>query len=245
MPAGATRMPLKRLPTGLLLVRGEAEAVAGWALGGLTTVRVVPLTGGWTGIVPVTATSVAPPPYDDPIGVLLARPVPHRMRPCLGVAVVDGQALVASTSARWRAIQRWVVWRPSTGLVRPGGLPSARLADLVHLVGAGDPEAVGALADVLHDPAGDALSVLRDVLDVLGLPGADLLDDLELRSPPSSPTSSGPSSGTSSGPSSGTSGATSSRPGTHHVEPSASRAAAFIRMVSEDESWREETGGPP
>lgn len=238
---------MKRPPTGLLLLKGGADTVASWAEGGLTTVRVVPLRDGWTAVVPVTVTSAAPPPYDDPVGVLLARPVPHRLRPCLGVAVVGDQALIAATPARWRAVQRWVAWRPGTGLVRPGGLPTARLSDLVHL-SATDPahsarsahsahpahpahpargrhgrEVVAALADIVHSPRGDALCVLRDVLDVLGLPGGDLLGDNEVGAPPAA-----------DGP--------SARPGTHLVEPSTSRVAAFIRMVGEDASWREETG---
>ena len=38
---------------------------------------------------------------------------------------------------------------------------------------------------------------------------------------------------------------TSTVPGTYLVEPSPSRVAAFTRMVTEDASWREETGGRP
>lgn len=233
---------VKRPPSGLLLVRGAADAARSWTEGGLTTVRVVPLRDGWTAVVPVTATSAAPPPYDNSVSVLLARPVPHSMRPCIGVAVVGDQALVAVTPARWRAVQRWVAWRPGTGLVRPGGLPTARLADLVHLansVGAVRPGAVAALAEIVHDPAGDARSVLRGVLDVLGLPGGELLERLQLledRSDPHDPRR--PASPGSTQP-------TSTVPGTHLVEPSPSRVAAFTRMVTEDASWREETGGRP
>lgn len=217
---------MKRPPTGLLLLRGSADVVASWAEGGLTTVRVVPLRDGWTAVVPVTPESAAPPPYDDPIGVLLARPVPHRMRPSLGVAVRGDQALVAATPARWRAVQRWIAWRPGTGLVRPAGLPSARLADLVHLAGTQSPRAVAALAAIVHDPSGDAVGVLRDALDALELPGGDLLDDPDIVSP---------QEGTE----------TSARPGTHLVEPSPPRVAAFTRMVTEDASWRAETGDRP
>lgn len=223
---------MKRPPTGLLLVRGGADAARSWAEGGLTTVRVVPLRDGWTAVVPVVAASAAPPPYDDPIGVLFARPVPHRMRPSLGVVVVGDQALVAATPARWRAVQRWVAWRPGTGLVHPGGLPTARLADLVHLAGTGGTGgtdgtdsrgALATLAEIMHDPAGDALSVLRDLLGALGLPGGELLDDPDVVAPRQGPE-------------------ISTRPGTHLVEPSTSRVAAFTRMVTEDASWREETG---
>lgn len=218
----------------MLLMRGDAEAVASWAEGGLTTVRVVPLRDGWTAVAPVTATSAAPEPYDDSVGVLLARPVPHSMRPCLGVAVVGDQALVAATPARWRAVQRWIAWRPGTGLVRPGGLPTARLADLVHLAGTArtartvGPGTVAALSDIVHSPSGDAFSVLRGVLDVLGLPGGELLELMTDREKPSVVASKQ---------------TTSALAGAHLVEPSTSRVAAFTRMVTEDASWREETGG--
>jgi hypothetical protein len=43
-------------------------------------------------------------------------------------------------------------------------------------VGIEDPAALGSLADVLYDPAGEARLVISDVLDVLGLPGASYLD---------------------------------------------------------------------
>jgi hypothetical protein len=61
-------------------------------------------------------------------------------------------------------------------VVHLGGLPVARLADVVAVAGVEDPGAVGELADVLHDPAGDARAVTGDVLGVLKLPGGSYLD---------------------------------------------------------------------
>lgn len=204
-------------PTGLLLVRGPVDPVASWAGKGLTAVRVVPLDRGWCALVPSATTSAAPPPYDDPVSLLLGRPVPQRMRPAFGVAVVHGQALLTATPSRWRAVQRWLAWRPGAGLVRPGGLPTLRLSDAVHLAGVVDPGAVAAVADIVHRPDGDPVDVLRDLLTVLRLPGGDLLG-AEL-------------------------GEGSSHPGALAVEPSVKGSQAFGRMVAEDASWRDEMEG--
>lgn len=205
-----------RHPPGLLLCRGGADVAARWAAGGLTAVSIVPAGGPWTAVVPRTAASAVPRPYDDAMSTLLNRPLPRRLRPAIGVASVRGHAMVAVTPARWRSVRRWLAWQPGVGLVHPGGLAPARLADLVRVAGLVEPSALAAVADVVHDPTGDVHRMLVDLLTVLGLPGVELLQG---RTAPLD------------------------RPGSRSVEPSPERVARFERMVHEELSWREETQG--
>ena len=205
-----------RPPTGLLLVRGALDPTLRWAGGGLATVGVAPVEDGWTAVVPTMGHSAVHEPYDDAVTLLLNRPLPARLRPAIGFAVVGGQALIAVNPPRWRAVRRWLAWQPGTGLVRPGGLAVARLADLVRVAGVTDPAAVAAVADVVHDPRGNARTVLRDLVTALGLPGGDLFD--------------------------GTTQPTDLPQG-REVEPSAATVSGFERMVHEDTSWRDEMEG--
>jgi hypothetical protein len=98
-------------------------------------------------------------------------------------------------------------------VVHPGGLPVARLADVVAAAGVDDPGAVGELADVLHDPAGDARAVAGDLLEVLRLPGGSYL--------------------------AGTAVAADAF-GASVVAPSATRVRRFDKAVHDDVSWRDE-----
>ncbi len=213
-PSGSTRRTAP--PVGLLLVRGGPDAVTTWAAKGLVSLRVVPLERGWCGLVPVAATSDLAAPYDDPVGLLLGRPVPRALRPCFGATVVHDQALLTATPGGWRAVQRWVAWRPGTGLVPPGGLPTLRLSALVHLAEVDEPDALAAVADIVHDAVGSPLEVLRGLLGALHLPGGDLLG-----APADGPW----------------------RPDSQVVRASGKGVAAFGRMVSDDASWRAEMEG--
>ncbi len=158
---------------GLLLLRGTPEAAARWVSRGLVAAHVVPLSG-WTGVVPVE--SLARPPYDDPLAVLAVRPVSSRLRPSLGVFAVAGRAVVAVQPAGWRPVPRWLVWQPGRGVVRAPGLRDARRHDLLAAAGAvpRGRQAAEALGAVLGDPRRDALGLVAEVMDVLGLPGAGL-----------------------------------------------------------------------
>lgn len=208
--------PAPCLPTGLLLLSGAADPVARWAGGGLAAVGVAPVEDGWTAVVPTSSASAVTGPYDDAITLLLNRPLPTRLRPAIGMGVNRRQALVAVTPARWRSVRRWLAWQPGTGLVRPVGLPAARLADLVRVAGLDDPSAVAALADVVHDPRGDARTLLVDLLTALGLPGGALLAGTELAG---------------------------AQAEARVVEPSAGQVALFERMAHEDSTWHDEMGG--
>ena len=172
----ALREPPVRRPSGILLVHGGAAAAVSWAETGVSPLAVVPEDGRWTAVLPVEQSTAVRPPYDDAVTMLLNRPVPHRLRPAVGVGVVGRRALLCVTPGGWRAVRRWLVWQPGHGVVHPSGLPVARLADVVGAAGVDDPGAVGELADVLHDPAGDARAVTGDLLEVLKLPGGSYLD---------------------------------------------------------------------
>lgn len=202
-------------PPGLLLLHAGPEATAKWAPGGLAEV-VVAEASGWSLVVPTSPSSAATAPYDDAMTMLLNRPLPHRLRPAIGFAVRGRRAVIAVTPGGWRAVRRWLVWEPGTALTHPPGLPVGRLSDLVGAAHVDDPSALGALADVLHDPAGTARDLLGDILVALDLPGGSVLDGstpaLEL-------------------------------PGAHVVEPSARDVRRFDRMAHEDSSWRDEMEG--
>jgi hypothetical protein len=203
-------------PRGILLVHGGADAAAAWAAASVAPVAVVPEDGPWTAVVPVAATTPARRPYDDAVTVLLNRPVPHRLRPAIGVGVVGRRAVLCVSPAGWRAVRRWLVWQPGTGVVHPGGLPVARLADVVAAARVDDPAAVGTLAEVLHDPGGDAPLVVADLLVALGLPWAAFVEG---STDPKDPL------------------------GASVVAPSPGVVRRFDQAVHDDVRWRDETEG--
>ena len=159
---------------GMLLLRGDPEHVASWAQRGLMPVHVVPLAG-WTAVLPA-GPSQAMAPYDDALSTLAGRPVPSRLRPAIGLFAVDGKAVISAHPAGWRATQRWFVWSPGEGIVQAEQLVAGRPADLVAVAGIRERGARRLVRDILVDGGGDAPGLLRDLLDLLSLPGADLLD---------------------------------------------------------------------
>ena len=209
-------MALPEPPRGILLVHGGVDAAVSWAESGVSPLAVVPEDGRWTAVLPVGEVTAAQRPYDDVVTMLLNRPVPHRLRPAVGVGVVGRRTVLCVTPGGWRAVRRWLVWQPGHGVVHPGGLPVARLADVVAAAGADEPAAVGELADVLHDPAGDARVVTRDILEVLGLPGGTYLAGAAVA---------GDAFGASV------------------VAPSPKVARRFDKAVQDDVTWRDEMEG--
>ena len=167
----------------MLLLRGEPDAVATWARRGLVPVHVVPLDG-WTAVVPA-GPSRAMPPYDDSLKALAGRPVASRLRSAIGFFAVDGNAVVTVQPSGWRAIQRWFVWSPGQGVVRPRRLAAGRPADLTVAAGTRTGAVRRAVLDLLVDGRGDARGVLADLLALLSLPGSDLLEGA--RDPAASP----------------------------------------------------------
>lgn len=173
----------------MLLSRCRPETAVAWSRRGLGRVTVASLDG-WTIVMP-TGPARARYPYDDAVASFAGRPVGLWMRPALGFVQLGRQAAVTVHPAAWRAVQRWAIWTVRDGLVPPIGLPAARPADLIAAAGLGDDadsagsldrldeSAQAALAErlraTLRDGDGDALGVLRTVLDTLSLPGIDLL----------------------------------------------------------------------
>lgn len=159
---------------GMLLLRGEPEPVATWAERGLMPVHVVPLAG-WTAVL-TAGPSQAMAPYDDALKMLAGRPVPSRLRPAIGLFAVDDKAVISTQPAGWRATQKWFVWSPGEGVVQPEQLVAGRPADLVAVAGTRERGARRLVRDILVDAGGDVRGLLSDVLDLLSLPGSDLLD---------------------------------------------------------------------
>lgn len=184
---------------GILLSRCRPETAAAWARRGLGAVTIAPLEG-WT-VIMATGPARARYPYDDAVTTLAGRPVGVWMRPTLGFFHLGRQGVVTVHPATWRAVARWAIWTPRDGLVAPVGLPAARPEDLLAAAGAqtspghgwraddpgshaptlergdGPPEAqrVAALRAALRDGDTDALDVLRTVMDILAMPGHELL----------------------------------------------------------------------
>lgn len=157
----------------MLLLRGKQEAVATWASRGLVPVHVLPLEG-WTAVLPA-GPSRAMPPYDDTLKTLAGRPIASGLRSAIGLFAVDGNAVVTVHPHGWRAIQRWFVWSPGQGVVRPRHLAAGRPADLTAAAGIRDGAARRGVLDLLVDGGGDARGVLGDLMALLSLPGSDLL----------------------------------------------------------------------
>ena len=141
-------------------------------------VHVVPLEG-WTAVLPA-GPSRAMPPYDDTLKALAGRPVSPRLRSAIGFFAVDGNAVVTVHPFGWRAIQRWFVWSPGHGVVRPRHLAAGRPVDLIAAAGTRDGTRDGVLRrdirNTLLEPGGDADRVLGALLALLSLPGSELLD---------------------------------------------------------------------
>ena len=162
---------------GMLLLQGDPDPVASWAQRGLMPVHVVPLPG-WTAVLPA-GPSRALPPYDDTLKTLAGRPVPSRLRSAIGLFAVDANAVINAQVSGWRAKRRWFVWSPGEGVVQPQQLVAGRPADLIAAAGTQERGARSLVRDILVDGGGDAPGLLDDLLDLLALPGAELLNGVQ------------------------------------------------------------------
>ena len=161
---------------GVLLLRADADRAVAWARRGLVAVHVVPQEGGWVVVCPLGERSEAPPPYDGALTALLARPVPRRLCPALGVAVVGERLILNVVAPAIRPRRLWLAWEPGVGLVRPGTLPITTVATLAAAVGQPNKAPTTDLAArVLRDGRGTADQVLTDLLRALDVPGAQFV----------------------------------------------------------------------
>ena len=158
---------------GLLLVGAEQGPVSSWVRRGQVACELVALLE-WTALLPAEPLSRAQAPYDDPVAMLAARPVPRRLRPGLGFFVVGERAVVTVQGRGWRPGQQWLAWEPRVGARRLDGLPPARPSDLVAAAGHG---LAGSVLEVLRSTGGDADRTIADLMSVLRLPGSDLVLD--------------------------------------------------------------------
>lgn len=158
--------------TGVLLLHGDVKTATTWVQQGVVPSYVVPLAG-WTAVVP-GGPSHAAPPYDDPATVLLARPVPSRMRAALGLFHLDDKGVVVVHPRGWRALPRWLVRERGSGVSGLPGMPLARPGDLAMAAGV-VAESVPAIRDILTDQVASVRDVLGDLMAALALPGERLI----------------------------------------------------------------------
>lgn len=158
--------------TGVLLLHGDVKTASAWVQQGVVPSYVVPLAG-WTAVVP-GGPSAAAKPYDDPATLLLARPVPSRMRAALGLFQLGDKGVVVVHPRGWRALPRWLVRERGDGVTGLPGLPLARPGDLAMAAGVVS-ESVSAIRDILTDRTALVGDVLGDLMGALALPGERLL----------------------------------------------------------------------
>lgn len=159
---------------GLVLVRGHEKATARWLRRGLVAAATVPLPG-WTGVCLTEDRARTRPPYDAGLEVLAARPLPRATRPSIGLFVVDGCAIVTVQPRGWRARQRWLVWQPGVGVRRTPELAPLPAALIVQAAGAASRVSVREVTEHFRATDGTPLARLTGLLDLLDLPGADVL----------------------------------------------------------------------
>lgn len=158
---------------GLVLVPGPARSVSRWLRRGLVAVRVADY-GAWTGICLADSPARAAAPYDVGLQVLAAAPAPMARRPCLGFFVIAGRAVITVQVRGWRASHLWLVWEPGTGL-RDADLAPIPPSVLIRASGAAGHATLADVKAILSSVEGTPVEWLLAVLDLLQLPGADLL----------------------------------------------------------------------
>lgn len=158
-------------------MRGDADAVAAWAAKGLVATRVVELDG-WTAACAVEPESRVAAPYDNALSVLAARPLRRALRPGIGFFVIDGRAVVTVQQPRWRRQgHQWLVWSRGRGPLQTPRLSPVPPAHLVRVARPRRRPAPEDLEAALHTRDGSALDWLTALMDLLQLPGRDLLHD--------------------------------------------------------------------
>ncbi|PWJ25417.1 hypothetical protein ATK17_1537 [Branchiibius hedensis] len=158
----------------LLLLRSDTHRVTAWLRRGSVPAYVVPV-GGWTAVVPAGAEARTSAPYDKSVPMLTNRPIPSGLRAALCFAVIDARAVLVVHPPGWRAVPRWLIWQTGQGPSGPTPFPAVRPADLVNVAGIVR-EDLPHVEGVLRDTALAPDELLHDLIDALGLPGAELLE---------------------------------------------------------------------
>lgn len=186
-----------------------------WAGRGLVALDIARV-GDWTLVSPASRADSPAAPYDDPVVMLLARPIGRRLAPAVGVCTHGNRAVFVTHRSRLRHRPAWVVWKPGSGLVRPGDLPAGGVASLVTVAGpAVPPTGAMAVEQLLHNPIGHAPTLLQEVLAALGLPGGTVVDG----------------------------GSVADLDGAQTVRPDTAHTRRFDSMNLEERRWREELDG--
>lgn len=89
--------------------------------------------------------------------------------------LIDSRAVLVLHPPGWRAMPRWLIWQSGQGPSGSTPFPSVRPADLVNVAGISG-EDLPHVEAVLRDTALAPDDLLHDLIDALGLPGAELLD---------------------------------------------------------------------
>lgn len=163
--------------TGVLLLSASSAAAVDWVRGGVVPCHVVEHPT-WSIIVPAGSSTVTAAPYDDALTVLAARHTGNRLAPAIGLFSM-GDTAVLTARASGRSPIRWALRAPDREVVRGPRLPPLAPEDL-HRALSGNPgarmvpireiRALWGRTDLTH------LEWLDEVMTVLGLPGARLLD---------------------------------------------------------------------
>lgn len=200
---------------GLLLTRASPKRVVAWARRGLVALDIARV-GEWTLVAPASSADPPGAPYDDPAVMLLVRPIGRRLTPALAVCTHGDRAVFVAHRSRLRPRPEWLVWKPGSGLVRPGDLPVGGAGSLVSVAGT-DPRSDGSrtVERLLRNPVGHAPTLLQEVLGALGLPGGMVVDG----------------------------GCLADLAGARTVRPYAAHTRRFDAMNLEERRWREEIDG--
>lgn len=157
-------------PIGMWLSRATTHDVDLWAAKSVVPVLVHRL-GRHTVLVPRGRSAVGAP-YDDAAMMCAARPAPVKLSPAIGFWVIDDRAVITVQSKQWRRQVRWVIWDPHVGILRPPGVDIASPQQVLSAARGGNrDELIDLLAERHHPPQ----RLLSEIVNLLGLPGADVL----------------------------------------------------------------------